>query len=78
MTQQTSAPGIVPTAPRQKLSTRATPPVPSKTRARELTPSFLVTHTFVIAEFEQAIETLRTPPPNAPRGKVMVVLRKSD
>ena len=40
----------------------------------EITPSFLVTHTFGIDDFDHAIETLRTPPPEAARGKVMMLL----
>jgi 2-desacetyl-2-hydroxyethyl bacteriochlorophyllide A dehydrogenase len=40
----------------------------------DLTPSFLITHTFDLDDYLQALETLRNPPPNAPRGKVMILL----
>lgn len=42
--------------------------------AGELTPSFLVTHSFVIDEYEEAFNVLRHPPTDAPRGKVMMLL----
>jgi threonine dehydrogenase-like Zn-dependent dehydrogenase len=40
----------------------------------EITPSFLVTHTFGIDDFDHAIDTLRSPAPGAARGKVMMLL----
>ena len=42
--------------------------------AGELTPSFLVTHSFEMNDYEEALETLRHPTPDAPRGKVMMML----
>ncbi|MGA2969516.1 MAG: alcohol dehydrogenase catalytic domain-containing protein [Acidimicrobiales bacterium] len=42
--------------------------------AGELTPSFLVTHSFVIDDYEEALNALRHPSPGAPRGKVMMLL----
>jgi 2-desacetyl-2-hydroxyethyl bacteriochlorophyllide A dehydrogenase len=40
----------------------------------ELTPSFLVSHSFVIGDYEEALDALRHPSPDAPRGKVMMLL----
>jgi 2-desacetyl-2-hydroxyethyl bacteriochlorophyllide A dehydrogenase len=40
----------------------------------ELTPSFLVTHSFVIDDYEDALNALRHPSSDAPRGKVMMLL----
>lgn len=41
-----------------------------------LTPSFLITHTFVIDDYLEALETLRNPPSGVARGKVMVLLNR--
>jgi 2-desacetyl-2-hydroxyethyl bacteriochlorophyllide A dehydrogenase len=40
----------------------------------ELTPSFLVTHSFVIDDYEEALNALRHPSADEPRGKVMMLL----
>jgi 2-desacetyl-2-hydroxyethyl bacteriochlorophyllide A dehydrogenase len=40
----------------------------------EVMPSFLVTHSFVIDDYEEALNALRHPAPDAPRGKVMMLL----
>jgi threonine dehydrogenase-like Zn-dependent dehydrogenase len=42
--------------------------------AGDLNPSFLVTHTFGLLDFERAIETLRHAPSGVARGKIMVTL----
>jgi 2-desacetyl-2-hydroxyethyl bacteriochlorophyllide A dehydrogenase len=42
----------------------------------DLTPSFLITHTFGIDDYLEALETLRNPPPDLARGKVMMVLNR--
>jgi 2-desacetyl-2-hydroxyethyl bacteriochlorophyllide A dehydrogenase len=42
--------------------------------AGELTPSFLVTHSFEMNDYVEAIEALRHPKSDAPRGKVMMML----
>jgi threonine dehydrogenase-like Zn-dependent dehydrogenase len=42
--------------------------------AGELTPSFLVTHSFVIDDYEEALSALRHPSSDVPRGKVMMLL----
>jgi 2-desacetyl-2-hydroxyethyl bacteriochlorophyllide A dehydrogenase len=41
----------------------------------QVTPSFLVTHTFGLNDYEQALSTLRHPPADEARGKVMVMVR---
>lgn len=41
----------------------------------EAAPSFLVTHTFGLGEYEQALDALRHPPADEARGKVMVMVR---
>jgi 2-desacetyl-2-hydroxyethyl bacteriochlorophyllide A dehydrogenase len=43
----------------------------------ELTPSFLITHTFGIDDYRDALETLRNPPDGVARGKVMMLLNGS-
>jgi 2-desacetyl-2-hydroxyethyl bacteriochlorophyllide A dehydrogenase len=41
-----------------------------------LTPSFLITHTFGIDDYLEALDTLRNPRPDVARGKVMMVLNR--
>jgi 2-desacetyl-2-hydroxyethyl bacteriochlorophyllide A dehydrogenase len=40
----------------------------------EVHPSFLVTHRFTLDEWALAVETLRSAPPDQPRGKVMLTM----
>ena len=39
-----------------------------------LSPSFLVTHTYNLDEYAEALTMLRTPPADEPRGKVLILL----
>ena len=39
-----------------------------------LSPSFLVTHTYTLDEYAEALSTLRTPSADEPRGKVLILL----
>jgi threonine dehydrogenase-like Zn-dependent dehydrogenase len=41
-----------------------------------LAPSFLVTHTYPLEQYGDALAMLRTPPADVPRGKVLILLEQ--